>query len=275
MKPKIAICVSGKIRHYNLTTSDNHITNTDRFHSGLDKMFGEYDYDLYGHTWQDQALPVDLAKYKQVIQTEQSEIWDFVVDNFKRAPYNRIWKDKPEYIAAMHGNNMMQFLKDRSYEVYGQIWSNYKSMELARKNDTYTHYIRYRWDNIVAELTDAEFEYQHNIIRNFMHNRASGPHANASVLAPGSAIIGADYVEDRLFVFTEEFTKRVVDNGLEDIFDAVEFNNNTGCLLSSHELWYNYLLQNECRMIAAGIPFITSSDIPSIPIARPSRNWEI
>jgi len=162
MNKKIAICVSGQTRGI--------VEHGDKFLDTLHDLFGNHEYDLFGHTWDDQddPLPDVLNRFTSYKKQPQSEMWDAVLSVCSDESGHRLepsdfvsWRDyfwdRPEYVDMMNGKgdlDLLEFMQQNVYGAMGQLWSAHECMLSATSDighDKYDIVIRLRWDASILQ----------------------------------------------------------------------------------------------------------------------------
>lgn len=138
-KFKLAICVSGQSRSHNQIA--------DQWYADIEEIFGDFDYDFFGHTWDDQELP-NTDKFKGFKTDDQSMIDKFVSKDLMSLAYNNPgWANNDDWNNLLDNGGARQHLLDASRAAYGQYVSAYMCWEVAAPYaDNYDAVIRYRWD---------------------------------------------------------------------------------------------------------------------------------
>lgn len=244
-KGKIAICISGQTRGHNEIR--------DEFYDGLNAVFGDFDYDLYGHTWTDQEVPANTTDFVKFTYEDQDVIWDYSkIDLFKLMPYNESWLNKTEYQEYLDGTKDIQefwkFCSDRVKGAFGQIWSAHKCFQSVVLENNYDMIIRYRWDNIVKyEEYKTHKEQLQNILTEYSQNNSIDEvdgNNKIDLLANSNTWLHGNYLimVDTFFIMSDEVVKRA--NNIEpgDLIRTI-YNNILGdSRPTAHVLWEKYLI---------------------------------
>ncbi len=148
---RIAIVFSGQTRGY------NDIPKIWESYQSLEqKLYETYPdletIDYYGHTWDDQPLPFNKDDFVDVVVSSQSEIDDWVnEDFFSRAyqnPHNEEWQDfRKQLFDDPH--KVLNRMLYNSRAAYGQIFSFFHS--IAHISHDYDAYFRTRWDLVIEQ----------------------------------------------------------------------------------------------------------------------------
>lgn len=258
---KILILVSGQTRALN---ENDHF---EKFIAGIERVFGDYDYDLAGHTWNDQELPNDLTKFIGVHQTEQSDIVKWVREDFKRRVFfTKKWAKNPLYEKiARNDSDLMKFLLERSVGAYSQLWSFDLSLRLhANKihEAKYAAIIRYRWDTGPRavyydrkDLDKLELKIQQykQTLYDFIHRDGIWAKHDAKLVCSYPAMFaakdGCGFIPDHCFWMTPQIAQHLIGEPLGEILD--ELNEKHVELPTSHGLWAEYLSHTGVRVTAA------------------------
>lgn len=151
-KPKIAICVTGQIRHFN--------KHEDRFYEGLDYVFEDmFDYDLYGHTWSDQVLP-NTSKFQETSVTNQQDFWKYLVedgDPFGAMMITNEVRNHVDYQNAIRGKgNLLDVMEKVTTGRWAQILTTHHAFSVIPSNkiDEYSAFVKWRWDITAGEQSD-------------------------------------------------------------------------------------------------------------------------
>ena len=261
---KIAISVSGETRTH------NHLDSNQDFHESLEKLFGDWDYDLYGHTWQHCDRPINLYKFVDFKQTNQDDIWEqFVKHNiFDRVPFRTSWNDNIDYRRLFEDDTgFLDFCKQRAAGCYGQIWSWHKTTKMITDSGKrYDFYFRWRWDNSCIDEHVDEFN---DTLHHFLNNTGNyaGWMEDSNILT-AYPILNGNTMHDTFFVLKELF----VDHNLCNTLNNVVINN-LPHRHTAHELWYGYLTELGYH-IAAGLPNLRKTIIKD-EYERPNKDWDI
>ena len=89
--------VSGQLRDYN--------QNYNLWKESVDILFKDFDYDLYGQTWQDQPTPINVGEFVSFNKHDQNIIFDTLVNGniFNKIPFNSEWTNRPEFRNTLMG----------------------------------------------------------------------------------------------------------------------------------------------------------------------------
>lgn len=258
---KLLILVSGQTRALN---ENDHF---EKFIAGIERVFGDYDYDLAGHTWNDQELPNDLTKFIRVHQTDQQDIVKWVKKDFKRRVFvsNR-WAGNPHYEKiARNDSELMRFLLENSVGAYAQLWSFDLSLRFYTKaieRRDYDAIIRYRWDTGPyavyydhEDLDKVELhvqEYKQKFY-DFMHDDGIWADHDANFVCAYPAILpthgGAGFIPDHCFWMRPHCAEDLLNEELGQVLD--ELNEKHMDLPTSHSLWAEYLAHMRVPVMAA------------------------
>ena len=166
-KPKIAICLSGQTRHFN---SDPKYTED---FNNIIGLFDNFDYDLFGHTWNDHDDPHKevLERFTNYRSDDQKIIWDTITDPnvyrnsrfipnwFQFFTTQKEWIYRKEYQDILNGvsaTSYIDFAKERINGHCGQVWSAMESF-LLTKHKHYDFVVRLRWDSKIGN-NESEFD---------------------------------------------------------------------------------------------------------------------
>ena len=300
-KLKIAICVSGQTRSLN----DNPKYTEDL--NKIIKLFDEYDYDLFGHTWSDQDDPHPgiLENFTEYKTTDQSTIWDEI--NVRKSEVNWTqyfqtrweWMDYPEYRDILAGKSDISFIdfaKERIYGSVGQIWSAHESF-LLTKNHAYNNYkfvVKIRWDSEIrlfhghehtAKLIDR---FKENV-RNWSHRLYEFRHDTVdrypNCLCADNFISEHEcgpYANDHLYIFdSEALTQMILPYSPVELFTKLITSHSKGRFASfhmpsAHTLWMMWI-QKAGFLVQPLLPnFLQSNGNPDSPkMLKTNKDWNL
>lgn len=253
-KKRLAICISGQTRIYN--------KSWEHFHRQLDEFFGdEYEYDLYGHTWNNCPHSNELTseqneKFTHFHTTSNLDIWNEWIkhDIFSTTPFKSSWNNIPEWQEFISGNDsgIIEFIKQRAIGGWAQIWSFNEAVENVPQQ--YDGLVRYRWDTWVVDDADVT-KATKNEIRHFLNKTGDFHQTPGRCLSMGPQLIDILYMQDTFMVFDQEGMKKLITASndflvtLDKCVQQKEYINAP----SAHELWAIYL--KSCGIkIVAGMP---------------------
>lgn len=224
---KVAVCISGQTRDFN--------KNKEIILNDLESLFGDHEYDLYGHTWSDCEKPDDMSIFKVFAQTDQNIISDWVKEDIQTFGTFYDWNDMPEYVEILNKDTgYLQFICDRSKGRLGQTLSAHECFKLVPHN-SYDIIVRYRWDILInydiymygsdRVLSDFKIAIEH-----FLSSGCDIAVPTHLRFCYGST--GNITVPDLFFVMTKSCHSIVVDADIKKIYRKINQNN-----LSSHSLW--------------------------------------
>jgi len=270
-KKRLAICISGQTRIYN--------KSWEHFHRQLDEFFGdEYEYDLYGHTWNncEYSSPVNPELFKSFHMTSNLDIWNDWVkhDIFARTPFRTTWNDSPEWISYINSNGqgIIDFIKQRSIGAWAQIWSFNESLKYIDP-DEYDGLVRYRWDNGITtnqhELicaTETIYDYLDGKVNNY---------TNPECLSMTPQLTTRYTMQDTLMVFNKRGLVKVKRPDFLHTLEVCTYDNNQQRHgPSSHELWRIYLKSCNELVVVAGFPNIRTS-LSDGKHVKENKQWDI
>lgn len=247
---KIAICISGQTRGYN--------QNITEFQNLLDELFLDFDYDLYGHTWDDCELPKNAKDFKNLLVTDQEEIWKFSKNHFfDIVPHRSEWNENSEYIKALEGKtSLVELCKKLTKNAFGQFWSAYHSFNIVDKTQNYSLIVRMRWDNTLA-FEIGEINRQSKI-ENFRKtlldfklskNRFSGFHSQTDVLVTNEILFDNNglFFNDVFFILKSASLEKILNNSIDySILNIYQMSDDRK---TAHHLWSKYLIDIcECKI---------------------------
>ena len=285
-KPKILIVVSGQTRRIN-----EHNFH-ERFLDSIHRCFPEEKYlvNIVGHTWDDQPLPDNMDPYAKIIQTSQNDIVDWVMDfPGKRIACREAWIEQPEFQElkkdpTAYWNHLMEVAKG----TYGQVWSFWESMQLAKtytKSITYDAVIKWRWDTglmpVHNNITDEEFqeqcEYHNKLFDDFIKARGHWGYLTFGDMGVcGTTTVlstirdKTNYIPDHVFWFRPHTIDLFLENSVGEILDRI-CQKSAGTPPSGHTLWAEYLWQCEVEMMPV-FPDIFSCFYSA---DKPNKDWGI
>lgn len=274
---KLAISISGETRLYN----NEH--NLQQFHVALDKLFGKYEYDLYGHTWNRCEVPKDITSYTVFEQTDDNEIWEQLVkpNFFDFVPYRDEWQQLLEYQCIDdEPEKFIEFCKETSIGAYAQIWSWDKTIkQIFPRISEYDGVVRWRWDSNIEEgdeLIDQKIFLAQEQIYNFLTKRESYDsqqytgHNHVLTECPNN--LHSNTMQDTFFIVDRmgviNMNRQPI---LKSLSDAIS--NSLPLRYTAHELWWQYLEAVNCPAIA-GLPQVRGSCRQNT-FERPNKNYWI
>lgn len=155
---RIAILFSGQTRSWN---DMPHLWESyERLEEKLYKTYPDLKtVDYYGHTWDDQPIPFNRKRFVQCSVTPQSEIDDWVKEDFfARAwirPQHHEWQKLQKQLFDDPYKVLNRLLRN-SRAAYGQIFSFFHCVRQI--NEKYDAYYKTRWDN---RIDHPEFLVNH------------------------------------------------------------------------------------------------------------------
>lgn len=264
---KIAICISGQTRDYN--------QNIEKYRDMLDILFSDFEYDIYGHTWDDCAEPVNADEFKRFLMTDQDEIWNFVKkDLFRLVPFRAEWIESQEYSAALENDTgFVQLCKRISNGAFGQFWSAYLCLNQIENIDEYSFIVRMRWDNYLTldnEDIIAGFKKRLLDFKN-KKNMDSDFCSTGGVLLMNEMLVDKTgvFFNDVFFILNTASAKKIINNSID--YAILDIYNKTSKRPTAHHLWYEYLV-NICNCTLsnglANVVGINSSYLP-----KENKKW--
>ena len=201
---KLAICVSGQTRRHNDYNNE--------WFGAITELFGDYDYDLFGHTWLDQPIPITKSKFKKFTVDDQSmmERWA-EKDPLQRVYHDISWIKNKDYHAKLVDGSWYEHAIGATKRAYGQFWSALLCYELVSSD--YDLIVRYRWDISLQENIQQVKRAIQNFAKAQSYTEALQgqidknfePMINTDVLV--STPSRSDYIEDMFFVSNNKILK--------------------------------------------------------------------
>lgn len=278
---RLAISVSGQTRTY----TDNYL----KFHKGLEILLGEYEYDLFGHTWNncpDSKLPQDKDKFTSIYSSSNLDIWnEFAKDDiFRCVPFRGAWNNDPQWQNYINGNDkdIINFLRDRAIGAWAQIWSFNQTLRDIDP-EQYDGLVRYRWDIFPLHHNKEIMTVAKKYINDFLYKTDDFLYGSyigrSNCISSGPQLINWQTMQDMFMVFDQDGMcklKNAHTNWMHTLETILEVNNQTHGP-SSHELWACYL--EACKVItSACMPIvITQLDNGKKPteIYKENKKWNI
>lgn len=251
---KIAILVSGQTRDLD--------KNWERWLQDVDTLFGEHDYDFYGHTWNDQQdLPDKTANFVKFVKTNQDEVWEGAKPYlWDLIPAKTEWLENQEYIDLLNGKgNMYDFIKGRIIGVYSQMYSHCQVCHIADGNlPNYNAFVRWRWDGGIWEEQwqihkDAWYKNLNDFIiwqGEYKHKYWLRGDPNICVTQP--FIAGRNkFMQDLCWIQNKRATELFMDleNFWHNIHKARIQHSTTYERGTDHHLWQDFIIQNKINIL--------------------------
>ena len=276
IKPKIAIMVSGQLRDYN--------QNYNLWKESVDILFKDFDYDLYGQTWQDQPTPINVGEFVSFNKHDQNIIFDTLVNGniFNKIPFNSEWTNRPEFRNTLMGRGQTtldQWLKDIITPAYSQIFG----LQLCSLgvNKHYDMYVRYRWDNQIAnwEYEDNADAWHRTLLdfakwdHSFKHS-ITDERKSVCTFTPGVFHTDCRFIQDMCFLYkndlqnslnTDQFDWNYI---LTKIVEKLQFSP------TAHELWAEFLIALNQSVLINGPMCVTHSK-DGLSHYKPHKQWNI
>lgn len=231
-KPKLAICVTGQIRHFR--------KHQDRFYEGLDNMFGDkFDYDLYGHTWDDQVLP-DISKFERVSVTDQRDWWKYLVESsnpFGAMIVTEKTRNHLDYQKAINGKgDLLSVMEQVITGRWAQLLTTHHAFTAIPedKREEYIAFVRFRWDATDSNTNDKTLvrkwkqQYYNLVVECYKNN------TNAVITNPSEE----DLFEDFMITFSQQAYGSFIDESANDTMNSMIKDNYA--IGHSHDLWENF-----------------------------------
>ena len=276
MKKKIAICISGQTRQINKQGIIEQLEEV----LGL---FDYFDYDLYGHTWNDHDDPKRelLDRFVEYQTEDQEVIWNDIVnlmynEDETQPKYHQFfqiddeWRNKKEFMDMLHGKsdqNYLEFCKERIKGTVGQVWSAHRSFQLMKPfidTKDYHLIIRLRWDLMIknyfqGDYMDKQKQRFKDIINYYHHGTYDFEtlHRKPSVLCADDCTFelrNDPYANDHVYVFDAGgfLNTKVLSTPpiqyLTDMIDYYSLGMTMYHLPSAHTLWMQWLLHAGFRV---------------------------
>jgi len=298
-KPKIAICVSGQTRHFNADPQ-----YTEDFNNILG-LFEGFDYDLFGHTWNDHEDPRKeiLDRFTDYRSDDQKVIWDSIIDPrsyknpegcpnwFQFFTTQKEWIHRKEYQDILNGTSdtsYIDFAKERINGHCGQVWSAMESF-LLTKHRRYDFVVRLRWDcRICNNANEFNNTIEEEIVQfkkmlwawiNQEGKCSLYPFTESNCLTADDCQVTGDsfYTNDMLYVIKGDTLRNIINNHttvqtFEKILEEKNYIN------MSHELWADWLKQMELRCIPALNNLLRLNGdyrLVDDPILKPNKKWRV
>lgn len=267
-KPKIAICVSGQTRGFN--------DRSDRFYENIDHIFQDFDYDLFGHTWNDQEI--DQSHYNifnEIIKTPQEEIWKEIQNINPFAFF--LLTDKiiasNEYKLAMSGQgNLADLMNEIITGCYAQLVSGHQAISLAPPGE-YHAYVKYRWD-IAKSIDTIDLTGWHKQFYEWVINSNN---RNAILEQHDYATVQMKLFYDMMITFSTEAQKVIKSRTWELMLDDMLINPKHPRLIpeSSHHLWENFCthIESEVSRMPAQTCFGFAFDTSKMQDSKTNKKW--
>lgn len=274
---KLAISVSGETRLY------NNEYNLQQFHVALDKLFGKYEYDLYGHTWNRCEVPQDITSYTVFEQTDDNEIWEQLVkpNFFDFVPYRDEWQQLSEYQRIESDpKQFIEFCKKTSIGAYAQIWSWDKTIkQIFPRISEYDGVVRWRWDSNIEEgdeLIDQKIFLAQEQIHDFLTKRESYDSQQYTghnhVLTECPSNLHSNTMQDTFFIVDR---MGIINMNRQSIVKSLgsAIRNSLPVRYTAHELWWQYLETVGCPAVAA-LPQVRGTSRQN-SFERPNKDYWI
>lgn len=276
MAHKIAICISGQIRNYNI--DDYKIIDS------IEWLFDREDFELdfYGHTWNDQEKPNNISKFKGFVQEDQDNIWNFAKKDLnKYVPYRQSWWEKQEYRDIINNEgNLVDFYKQRVKGGLGQVWSHHQCVRQISNVFDYDAIIRCRWDGQLVEWNsfnkknDDNLEYTKTMVQDFINLRNDDFKTHGiNGLCSRTFVAGEDtpFIGDHFFVFKPN---TFMNQPVEEIFVNMQLKTKThnSIFPVTHAGWYYYLRHGLNLKIAGVLPDVLDCNSKE---HKPNKDWNI
>lgn len=242
-KPKLAICVTGQVRHFS--------KHQDQFYEGLDKIFGDkFDYDLYGHTWDDQVLP-DISKFERVSVTDQRNWWKYLVkfsDPFGAMMVTEKTRNHIDYEKAINGKgDLLSVMEQVITGRWAQLLTTHHAFTAIPedKREEYIAFVKWRWDITVGNIPDKnkvekwKQQYYNLVIECDKNN------TNAAITNPSEEV---KIFEDLMITFSRPAYGRFVDRSANDTMNSMITDNYA--IDHSHMLWENFCKFKNLQIIS-------------------------
>ncbi len=237
-KPKIAITVSGQTRTHNQIE--------DQWYSDIEEVFGDFDYDIFGHTWMDQEMPNSKNKFQMMESNDQSMIDTWVSKNLLTHGYtNPMWANDPDWNSKIDNGGARQHILDSSRAAYGQYVSAHLCWDnMAHVAHEYDLIVRYRWDAGIrrnnSDATKSDWEPKVKLLKTEIYNfylyqnhtreeivelekdeiietphKGSYASNNSNILVSYPAIINGgdgprlEYIPDHMFILNPKVVKKI------------------------------------------------------------------
>lgn len=300
-KPKIAICVSGQTRHFN---TDPQYTQD---FNNIVKLFDDFDYDLYGHTWADQEDPHQevLERFTDYRSDDQKVIWDTITDStsYKNPGKCPDWsqfftpekdwikrKDYQDILNGVSDTSYIDFAKERINGHCGQVWSAMESF-LLTKHKNYDFVVRLRWDCKICDNADNHMLTIEEEIKQFKKTVWSWINQTGKFshypFTDSNCLIADDCVIDNGSFYSNDMLYVIKGNALHDIMKNHTTIHTFERMLSegacshnivdmSHMLWSNWLqsLQLKCAPVLTNIIRVNGdSKWVDDPVLKPNKKW--
>ena len=267
-KPKIAICVSGQTRGFN--------DRCDRFYENIDHIFQDFDYDLFGHTWDDQEI--DQSHYNifnEIIKTPQEEIWK-EIQNINPFAFFLLTDQiiaSNEYKLAIAGQgNLADLMNETITGCYAQLVSGHQAISLA-PSDEYHAYVKYRWD-ISKSLDTIDLSEWHKDFYEWVINNNN---RNAILEQYDIPSVEVKLFYDMMITFSTEAQKLIKKRRWNNMLDDMLINPKHPRLIpaSAHELWENFCkhLESEVSIMSAQTCFGFAYDPPTMLTHKTNKKW--
>ena len=280
-KKKLAICITGQIRSYE--------KNKETFHDDMKLLFGDYEYDLYAHTWFDQILPIDQTPFTEIKTTDQNYIWYRLREEnpFSAMLMTAGIRNSKEYKNALAGEgDMVELMKTITMGTYAQLVSTFEAMNMAPRG--YDGYVKFRWDISCrfnpgrADMIQQWKEY----LNKFITKAQYLTNTDANVLISGDMIRksnptgikahSAIYIQDLMLIFSPAAHTKIVQENIHMTINDMAWKRLLG-VHSSHELWTVYFEYLDIAMRTCPFDVVgwDKDEAPCERLFKTNKKWDI
>lgn len=268
-KPSIAICLTGQMRNFR--------EQEQTFHNQMETLFGDTDYDLYGHTWSDQELPNHGDKFTKISVTNQNDIWQRIAEwnPFAAMIVTDQIKQSTEFLAAINGTgDMHSLMKLVITGLYAQIVSTWECLNgVSHAGKQYDSYIKLRWDSGIQDYSSTYIDLWKQDLFRAIEKHKETPQPIALLQHNDS---GHRWIPDIMFNFNPSAYKKLISKNIfmciNEMGEQHRLNNH------SHDLWEDYITFNEIKfesMSAVSIIGFNDSGPDNGGTIKTNKKWGI
>ena len=276
MKPKIAILVSGQLRDYN--------ENYKQWKESIDTLFKDFDYHLYGLTWEDQPTPINVQDFVAFTKQDQNIIYNTLVNGniFNKIPFRQQWTEMSEFKKILKGESnttLNQWLRETITPAYSQIFGlQLCSQQVPSK---YSMYVKYRWDIGIADyIYEDNKDSWHKTLLDFAQwqgeFKESPGYINTSVCTFSPAILHGNckFIQDMCFLYKQDVHKKLSESNFEWEYTLTKIIESIGWVPTAHELWAEFFIALN-KMIYVQGPACVTHSANGQSSYKPHKRWSI
>ena len=279
-KKRLAICITGEMRSYE--------KYKETFHNDMETLFGDYEYDLYAHTWHSESLPIDRSPFTETKSTDQTNIWTRLCeeDPFSAICMTSAIRNSQEYKNALAGEgNMVELMKTITMGTYAQLVSTYEAMNMAPCG--YDGYVKFRWDiscRYNPGKADMIQQWKEHFNK-FITEPQTLTNTDANVLIAGDVIVksnptglkahAATYIQDLMLTFSPAAHTKMLENNIHMTINDMAWKRLLG-VHHSHELWCLYFEYLGIAIISSPYDIVGwNEDNRDFEHLKTNKKWEI